>query len=80
MSDTPVTNQFCIINQPKQADITKSKTIELGSTISSSTNLRCGDLLRWLCCYYCFVDANTNSDCCCCCSNECCNGCELGTC
>ncbi len=86
MSDTPETNPYCIAKQPKetnQADITKPKKIELGSTISSSTNIQCGDLLRWLCCYYLFVDTNTNSDCHCC-SDECCNcdcnGCEMGGC
>jgi len=83
MTDVPETDHYYVTEQPKQTDNTKPKMIELGSTINASTNIRCGDLLRWLCCYYCFVDANTNSDCHCC-SDECCNcdcnGCEFGDC
>ena len=88
MADTPQTYQYRVEKQPNTVEETEhlygiaSRNIELGSSINTSANIMCGDLLRCLCfCFYYSTPNNNNSGCNCC-SDDCCecNDCSCGEC
>ncbi len=86
MADTPQTYQYRVEKQPNSVEETEqlygmaSRNVELGSSINTSANIMCGDLMRCLCCcFYYSVTNNNNSDCNCC-SDGCCDCCDCNDC